>query len=156
MAATEAEAEIGPDGAFRFKNVPPDCYLLAAYGNAYVKAARLGETASDGPVLDLRNPRPGASLTLTISNKWASISGKVADTKAGTVVALIPERFGGVARPVYANTEPDGSYRFRTVQPGSYKLAVTDNTGDETEEDAVAVELQPGERAVKNLERKQQ
>jgi hypothetical protein len=75
-------AGVSEDGSFTISKVTRGKYTVSVMGyRAYIKATRIGETASDGPVLNLNQGSGGARVTVTWSSAYGEISGTVRDER---------------------------------------------------------------------------
>jgi hypothetical protein len=156
-------ADLMQDGSFAFHAVQPGTYRLFATWNVFVKSTRLGDSQTDGDILDLRNGA-GAPLSALVSTNWAELSGVVNDDKgpaSGVVVALVREG-GDVFTPGHqSSTGPDGSYKFSNVAPGRYTVAALDDDDRAFQHDSLAgyedileaIEFHPGDKVSKDLKR---
>jgi hypothetical protein len=132
VSLSAPSAKAGEDGKFTLKGVSPDRYLLQVSGNppgSFVKRIRLGETDVTEEGLDLTGGVAG-SLQVTLGLAGAQVDGVVqgADEKpvTGATVVLVPDsrRYSLFKE---ARTGDNGSYSFKGVPPGDYKiLAWTD------------------------------
>jgi hypothetical protein len=158
-------ADIADDGTFALKQVAPDRYTVNMnLPQGYVKAIRVGQTETAGPVVDLRQASGDTEVTVVIGYARGEISGTVrADGEAaGTVVLVFPDDdpFGGGFRfGIMVNR--DGSYTHRNVPPGKYKLlAIAPNQQREFDQSRdlepyvefiETVEVRAGETTTKDL-----
>jgi hypothetical protein len=103
--------------------------VVTGYGG-YVKSVRLGETTSDGPVLNLNQGSGGAMLTVTLSSAYGEISGTVQDDKGPAAGAHVAIRDKNVSQPIMRSVESgaDGTYSMKSVAPGMYQLMVVDES----------------------------
>lgn len=132
VSLSAPNAKAGEDGKFTLKSVSPDRYLLQVSGNppgSFVKRVRLGETDVTEEGMDLTGGVAG-SLQVTLGLAGAQVDGVVqgADEKpvSGATVVLVPDsrRYSLFKE---ARTGDNGSYSFKGVPPGDYKiLAWTD------------------------------
>ncbi len=121
-------ADVAEDGSFTLTKIVPGKYTVVLNGYpAFVKSVRLGQTAEDGPGLDLRNGASGAALTVTLSSAYAAISGVVNDDKGPYAGAHIVARDTN-SRNITTNamSAVDGAYTIKNLPPGKYKLLVLD------------------------------
>jgi hypothetical protein len=147
--------DVSEDGAFTIPKVMPGKYTVSTQGYAaYVKSIRMGDTASDGPALNLNQGSGGARVTVTLSSAFGEVGGKVRDDKgpsAGARVVLQSTLNTGM--PLYAASQADGTYSFKSVAPGTYHLLVTDE-GEISADDydgAETVEVRPKETLTRDL-----
>src|SRR5450759_4628165 len=157
-------ADVSEDGGFMIPKVPPGKYLVSMSGyRAYVKSVRVGETASDGPVMNLNQGSGGAAVRVTLSSAYGEVTGTVQDDKgpaAGARVAL-RDTIGSPGLTLNVGSGPDGTYRMRSVTPGTYTLMAVDesemhtSTGDPSSDDyderAETVEVRPKETLTRDL-----
>jgi protocatechuate 3,4-dioxygenase beta subunit len=157
-------AEVSEDGVFTIPKVMPGKYSvsLQVYP-AYVKSIRMGETASQGPVLNLSQGSGGARVTVTLSSAFGEVSGTVRDDKgplAGGRVVLQCTDNRSMSRS--AESQADGTYALKSVAPGTYKLLVMDESetrtitsepsADDYDERAETVEVRPKETLTRDLQ----
>jgi Carboxypeptidase regulatory-like domain len=155
--------DVSEDGAFTIPNVIPGKYLVRLTGYlAYVKSVRLGETAGEGPVLDLNHGSGGAALTVTVSSAYGEIGGSVQNDKGPAAGARV-ELWNANSLEITANvaSQADGTYRIQSVAPGKYKLLVVEESethtiasepdSDDFDERAETVEVLPGQAVTRDL-----
>jgi Carboxypeptidase regulatory-like domain len=121
-------APVGPDNSFKLTGVRAGKYVVSVSEDGfYVKSTRLGESASDGDILDLINGSGGAGLTLVMNSAVGSITGMVRDENGKSAEALVV-----LSRDLGEDTilasrstgaQPDGSYSFANLPPGKYRVA---------------------------------
>jgi len=157
-------AEIAEDGTFRLEKIGAGRYVVSvSWPTAYVKSLTLGPVRMDGRVLDLSAGSGEASLTVVLGSDVGEISGTVRDEK-GPVPAfavLVPED----GSEYQMGTGPQGSYSFRGLAPGNYRLFALPQ-GEGLRHDAIArdlemyedvmerVSLGPGQKVTKDLKLK--
>src|SRR5450759_2519830 len=157
-------ADVSEDGGFTIPKVSPGKYLVSMSGyRAYVKSVRLGETTSDGPMMNLNQGSGGGAVRVTLSSAYGEITGTVQDDKgpaAGARVVLWDTlRNPGFTFNVWSG--PDGTYRMRSVTPGTYRLMAVDESemhtmtsdpsSDDYDELAETVEVRPKETLTRDL-----
>jgi uncharacterized surface anchored protein len=155
--------DVSEDGGFTIPNVIPGKYLVRLTGYlAYVKSVRLGETASEGPVLDLNHGSGGAALTVTVSSAYGEISGTVQNDNGPAAGARV-ELWNATSLEITANvaSQADGTYRIQSVAPGKYKLLVVEESethtitsepgSDDFDERAETVEVLPKQTVTRDL-----
>ena len=129
--------EIGADDSFTLEKLQPGRYHLIPTWGVYVRSVTIGNTETEGDILDLRNG-PAGAVTVTLGSLMAEVSGVVSDSSgpaAGVRVVLMAERsLGGI--PTFAMSAGDGTYKFGAVPPGKYKLIAGDNE--------IMTQFQPG------------
>jgi hypothetical protein len=157
------QADVSEDGAFTIPKVTPGKYTVSMQGYlAYVKSVRMGETASEGPVLNLNQGSGGAAVKVTLSSAFGTIGGTVQDDKgpaAGARVVLWDTASLGIT--MNAASGADGTYTIKSVAPGTYKLLVVDESethtitsepgADDFDERAETVEVRPKETVTRDL-----
>jgi hypothetical protein len=157
-------ALVAPEGTFTLQNVSPDKYRVSAsWGPVYIKSIRIGDTQFEGDVLDLRGGIAGGALTVVVSSAVGQVSGTVTDINgpvSGAVIALVATN-PDLNRFHFAVPRPDGTYSFRNVIPGSYKLALVEldemnlvGRGKGLQESAATasdIDIQPGDKITKDL-----
>jgi hypothetical protein len=124
-------AEVTEDTAFTIPKVMPGKYLVVVTGyGGYVKSVRLGETTSDGPVLNLNQGSAGAVATVTLSSAYGEISGTVQDDKGPAAGAHVAVRDKNNSQPIMRSVESgaDGTFSMKSVAPGVYQLLVVDES----------------------------
>jgi hypothetical protein len=124
---------VAPDGSFHLKNVEPGIYTLSLSFASDVKSLRLGDTETNGSVLNLSSGTQATTLTVTATNGRGRIGGVVRNSAgpvAGAHVQLLDAnnpRMGVTS----VTTRADGSYSFPVVHPGKYQvLALDPGTGN--------------------------
>ncbi len=127
VSLSAPKAKAGEDGKFTLKSVSPDRYLLQVSGNppgSFVKRIRLGDSDVTEDGIDLTGGVAG-SLQVTLGLDGAQVDGVVqgADEKPvnGATVVLVPDsrRYSLFKE---ARTGDNGSYSFKGVPPGDYKI----------------------------------
>jgi uncharacterized protein (DUF2141 family) len=121
-------APVAPDNSFKLTGVRAGKYVVSVSQDGfYVKSTRLGESASDGDILDLINGSGGAELTLVMSSAVGSITGTVRDENGSPAEALVvlSRDFGEdtILASRSTDAQPDGSYSFANLPPGKYRVA---------------------------------
>lgn len=125
-------ATAGEDGKFTLKQILPNKYLVQVRNlpeGAYVKSVRHGDQEVSDDSIDLSGGVAG-TLQVTLSMAGAQVDGVVkgADDKpvSGATVVLAPDS-GRYSLFKEMRTADSGSYSFKGVPPGDYKvLAWTD------------------------------
>jgi len=121
---------IQADGAFFFRNLPPDVYSIQVAGapeDAYLKSVKLGslEVLETGIPLQRQSDFP---LEVLFSPRGARVEGTVKRSDgtpvAGAQVVLVPEASKRRWRHLYrtAFTDADGNFLLRGAAPGTYKV----------------------------------
>jgi hypothetical protein len=124
-------ARIDPDGAFEFKNVPPERYNLAAHSlpsGAYIKSARSDQVDVLASGLDA-TAGAVAPLDIVISPRAATVTGTVQNTKTnnpapGATVVLIPQEPHRRDQQSFyrmVNADQNGAFSIPGIPPGEYR-----------------------------------
>jgi Carboxypeptidase regulatory-like domain len=162
---SELSGPIRADDSFTLGRIQPGRYRVNITGGwGYVKSVRVGDTESEGDILDLRNG-PAGPLTVTVSSNFCEVTGTVRDSKgpvADTPVVLRSE--GDWPNIQDARTDSNGTYKFASVSPGKYRLMAVDedtlplgDVGQDFEDSgevAVSVNLSPGDKVTQDLMRR--
>jgi protocatechuate 3,4-dioxygenase beta subunit len=132
LNAPRSNGRIARDDTFAIEGLPASRYLVgftALPEDVYVKSIKFNDSEILHSLLDLTSGG-GGSLTVTLSNKPATITGSARDPKGevvkGMAVALWPKEVdrgdpsGGIRRAV---TDQSGTYRFAALPPGEYYVA---------------------------------
>jgi hypothetical protein len=147
--------DVSEDGAFTVPKVSPGKYIVSTQGYpGYVKSIRMGDTASDGPALNLNQGSGGARVTVTLSSAFGEVGGTVRDDKgpaAGARVVL--QSTLNTWMPLYSESQADGTYSFKSVAPGTYVLLAMDESeiGAADYDGAETVEVRPRETLTRDL-----
>src|ERR1035441_4467016 len=122
--------DVSDDGAFTIPKVMPGKYIVSTQGYAaYVKSIRMGDTASEGPALNLNQGSGGARVTVTLSSAFGEVGGTVRDDKGPAAGArIVLQSTLSTWMPTYGASQADGTYSFKSVAPGTYHLLVTDES----------------------------
>jgi len=123
---------IARDGTFAIEGLPAARFLVgftALPEDVYVKSIKFNDSEILHSLLDLTSSG-GGSLTITLSNKPATITGSARDPNRealkGVSIALWPKEIdrgdasGGIRIAV---TDQKGAYRFTALPPGEYYMA---------------------------------
>jgi protocatechuate 3,4-dioxygenase beta subunit len=118
---------VGEDGKFTFKNVAPDHYLVSVQSGPetlYTKSVKFGTVDATEDGVDLSNGVTG-SIEIALSQEGALVDGRVVgedgNPVAGATVVLIPKsRRYSLFKEM--TTDQQGSFSFKGVTPGDYKL----------------------------------
>ncbi|MFN7935777.1 MAG: carboxypeptidase regulatory-like domain-containing protein [Bryobacteraceae bacterium] len=169
MRPMMTSAKVQQDGGFRIATVIPDQYMVRLYGmpaEYYLKSVRMGEVdvLENGITV---TPSAVAGLEVVVSAKAAEVTGSVTNKDGkilpGAAVVLHPlsakpQRLGDLQKVL--TSDQNGSFRFRGVAPGEYRLyafeadpgEVSDaDTLKEHEAKAVTLSLKEGAREMKEL-----
>jgi len=149
-----------PDGSFSIKQVPPSTYIVTFSWGAYAKSMQLGPTHIDGHLLDLRNGTGDSPVSILAGVANGEVSGTVhsgADVAPGRMIVLIGDPPEG-NRPAMQTSNPDGTFHFRNLAPGKYKMTVMDvddqsqNPYDRADfDDAIEITILPGDKITKDI-----
>jgi Carboxypeptidase regulatory-like domain len=156
-------ADIADDGSFTLEKVSAGKYQVSIGGYpAFVKSVRIGQTAEDGPLLDIRSGAAGGALTVTLSSETGNIGGVVSDDKGpypGGRVVVRDTSNRNITQG--AMSAADGTYTIKNLPPGKYKLLVLDEGEtnlmtseanlDDFDDRAETVELHPKETLTRDL-----
>jgi hypothetical protein len=156
----QLRSPLKPDGSFSIKQVPPGTYIVTFSWGAYAKSMQLGPTHIDGHLLDLRNGTGDSPLSILAGVANGEVSGSVrsgADVAPGRLLVLIADPPEG-NRPAMQRSNPDGTFLFRNLAPGKYKMTVMDvddqsqNPYDRADfDDATEITLLPGDKITKDV-----
>jgi protocatechuate 3,4-dioxygenase beta subunit len=130
LPLTGSLAELKPDGAFSFANIPEgtfDVYVMGLPEGIFLKSARLDglDTLDSGLTVKRGSP---LSLEIELSRSTSEIEGVVLEggksAAAGAQVVLVPDgdRRARVDFYQLATTDPAGRFHLTGVAPGAYKL----------------------------------
>jgi hypothetical protein len=121
-------ADVADDNSFTVEKIAAGKYQVNLIGYpSFVKSVRVGETAEDGPILDLRHGANGAAVSILVSSAWATVSGVVTDSKGPYAGARVVVRDTGNRNITQgAMSGVDGTYSIKNLPPGKYKLLVLD------------------------------
>jgi hypothetical protein len=151
----QAMGDVSEDGAFTIPKVTPGKYIVSTQGYvAYVKSIRMGETATEGPVLNLNQGSGGAKVTVTLSSAYGEIGGTVrADKGAVAGARVVLHSTLNTWMSLNAESQADGTYSFKSVAPGTYHLLVMDESETSADDDdgAETVEVRPKETVTRDL-----
>src|ERR1035441_2491496 len=155
--ARQPMGDVSEDGAFTIPKVTPGKYIVSTQGyGAYVKSIRMGDTASDGPVLNLNQGSGGARVTVTLSSAFGEVGGTVRGEKGSAAGArIVLQSTLNTWMPSYGASQADGTYSFKSVAPGTYHLLVMDEGEPSTDDydGAETVEVRPRETLTRDLKR---
>lgn len=133
------------DGGFLIERVTPGTYVvqvLPAAEDAYVKAP-------GGPV----EIAGAARVAVSVGANGARISGTVEETPGFAYVHLLPEG-SAPEESMRLQRAQDGTFEFRRVAPGRYRLLATDagtRLSDELWKAAEVLDVKEGDRIAKKL-----
>jgi hypothetical protein len=154
-----SSAIVASEDTFTLEKIQPARYRVIVAGvSGYVKSLRIGDTESEGDILDVRNGGAGP-LTITLSSNYCEISGTVSDAKGpvtDAAIALAPA--GDNMNIRIGRSKSDGTYKFR-VPPGKYKLAAVDEDAmgwglqapEFDDYETESLELSAGDKITKDL-----
>jgi hypothetical protein len=124
--------DVAEDGTFVLTKVQPGKYIVRPIGYpAYVKSVTVGKIESQGSELDLSYGTNGASVVVTLASTFGTVTGTVSDAKgpaAGARVLILDP----LKRSQYSSTQTgdDGTFTFKRVAPGTYKLMALDDDSE--------------------------
>ena len=121
--------QVKPDGRFVIEGVLPDKYRVNIFpqSDLYLRTLRFGNQEVKDGLLDLSGGVSG-SLELVMASDGAALTGKVQDSKqrpaAGVTVVLAPDGARRSNPDLFKNavTDQNGSFAFRAIPPGEYKV----------------------------------
>jgi protocatechuate 3,4-dioxygenase beta subunit len=125
------QAQVGPDGRFTLTAVSPGRYQIRPSG-AWPKSSMVeGKDTLDFP-FDFSAESDVANVVLTVTDKVTEIAGTLTDTTGQlgvdqtVIIAAVDEKYWtpGSRRIAFTRTRADGQYRFGSLPPGDYVLAV--------------------------------
>lgn len=167
--ATNAQVDAG--GRFTLQGVPPGRYRLSATGAAgwLSESAMIGgQDALDFP-FEVKGNQHVPGVTITLTDRRTELTGRVVDGKNQPAVEytiiVFPadQRYWAGASRRIQSTRPstDGSFTFRNLPPGEYRIATPvdlepgamsdPSVLQQLEGASMHVTLQPGERKVQNI-----
>jgi hypothetical protein len=125
MTASPANA----DGTFTLRDVAPDIGTLQVRipAGAYLKSAKFGEKQLDGMEIDFSGAGDNAGpVTILLGTDGGRIEGTVATAQEAPAaqkgVMLFREGGGRAEMPRIQTTDDQGSFVFRDIPPGKYRL----------------------------------
>jgi protocatechuate 3,4-dioxygenase beta subunit len=163
--------QVDAAGRFTIPGVPPGRYRLNATGagNWFTESAMIGgQDALDFP-FEIKGNQNVSGVTITLTDRRTELTGKVVDDKnqpaVDSTIIIFPadaRYWAGASRRIQT-TRPstDGTYTFRNLPPGEYRIATPYDiepgaTSDpavlqQLDASSMRVTLQPGERKVQNI-----
>jgi protocatechuate 3,4-dioxygenase beta subunit len=155
-------------GAFTISGLAPSRYRLRITPmpeNGYVKKVMVGETEVPADLLDMSAVARSARIKVVVARDGAQITGHVLDADGQrnplSVVLMSPLPIAKEFNPeITAQTQPDGTYSFKSLRPGKYRIVAVDPlqhldrnvSGMSKEiEKGDEIELQPGARLQRDL-----
>ena len=163
--------QVDAAGRFTLQSVPPGKYRLSATGAPgwTTESAMVGaQDALDFP-FEVKGNQNVPGVTITLTDRRTELSGKVVDGQTQPAVdytvVIFPadQRYWAGASRRIQSTRPstDGSYAFRNLPPGEYRIAtpvdlepggMTDPAVlQQLEGASMRITLQPGESKVQNI-----
>jgi len=128
-------SSVKADGTFRFNSVLPGRYQtsIRSAGGYFVSKMEVKGSALRNGLIEIADG-DAAAVAITASDETGSVSGYVKSgdqAVAGVLAVLVPA--GGEAALRYRGfqTESDGSFDFRNVPAGDYRLFAIEDTGFE-------------------------
>lgn len=133
MRGDNLRTKVGPDGAFKFENVPPgiwDINVGPIPRGGYIKSMMLGKQDVLTEEMRITGSTP-APLNIVVSTQGATIKGDVTDDRdrpTPGVVVVAPAGKGRVVASFYrvAQIDDEGRFDMTGIRPGSYKLFAFD------------------------------
>jgi hypothetical protein len=166
----DGEAAVKADGSFAFSAMQPGEYsvnVTGLPGDLYVRSAFLAEAGVLEKPLAIYNVPPQAELQILLGADGSQVTGVVFDQEnvpvTGAQVTLIPAGNGPLRLDLYqtATTGPGGTFTFRGVMPGDYKVFGWDNLEPNAQlnteymrnyqDRGTALRIGPSERATMSL-----
>jgi hypothetical protein len=127
-----AAGEAGKDGSFHIANILPGKYRPVVEPmpeNGYVKEVALDGKAMDGQELDFSQGVDASRLRITISLSGGQISGRVLGKDGEPALGPVMVFFTTGSThmdPDIALRVSDGTYSFKAIRPGKYRLFALD------------------------------
>ncbi len=164
-------AQVDATGRFTLQSVPPGRYRLSASGAAgwTAESAMIGgQDTLDFP-FEVKGNQNVPGVTITLTDRRTELTGKVVDGQnrpaVDYTIVIFPadQRYwaGGSRRIQTTRPSTDGSFTFRNLPPGDYRIATPVDlepagTSDpavlqQLEGASMRVTLQPGETKVQNI-----
>jgi len=164
-------APVDATGRFTLQGVPPGRYRLSASGAAAWTAESAmigGQDALDFP-FEVKGNQNVPGVTITMTDRRTELTGKVVDGSnqpaVDYTIIIFPadQRYWAGASRRIQSTRPstDGSFTFRNLPPGEYRIATPVDLEPGTMTDpavlqqlegaSMRVTLQPGESKVQNI-----
>jgi len=164
-------AQVDGTGRFTLQSVPPGRYRLSATGAAgwTSESAMIGgQDALDFP-FEVKGNQNVPGVTITLTDRRTELTGKVVDGKnqpaVDYTILIFPsdQRYWAGASRRIQSTRPstDGSFTFRNLPPGEYRIATPVDLEpgamsdpavlQQLEGASLRVTLQPGETKVQNI-----
>jgi len=128
------EADVGPDGAFRFEGVPAGVWNVDTGWSLLedgwiIQSMRLGDLEVPPTGMTLR---PGTNtLSVFLSPRGAVVEGQVERPKAH--ILLAPVAAFGDTRYYDVIADESGHFEMSGIQPGAYRLYALDRLDDHTD-----------------------
>jgi protocatechuate 3,4-dioxygenase beta subunit len=160
-----AAAPIKMDGTFHFESAPLErVRVFVQPPDGYIKSVLAGGRDVEGTLLDFSEGVPG-ELSITLSPKAATVTGKVKDEKdqpaTNGLVALVPAVRKRTDLYLQGALDQNGTYSIKNVPPGSYKIFAFDQVEfgayqdpdwlKPFEEKGEAIEVKESESSTKDL-----
>lgn len=120
-------SDVQPDGSVQTSPLDPGSYLVQAIvtpASLYVQSISLNQQDVTDKAVDITEA--GGSIEIVFGSDPATIAGTTSDGAAGTAVILVPNTVAPDGSNVqFTNTSSDGSFQFRNLRPGDYKVFAT-------------------------------
>jgi hypothetical protein len=157
-------------GAFSLTGLAPNKYRVVVSPlpeNGYVKKVVVDGTEAPNGVVDLTAASRSSAIKVTVARDGAQVTGRVLDENGErlltplAIVLLAPLPLpASLTSETTAQTQPDGTYSFKSLRPGKYRILAVDpfrttgsNLSDMSKllETGEEIELQPGARLERNV-----
>ncbi|HXA49220.1 MAG TPA: carboxypeptidase regulatory-like domain-containing protein [Candidatus Acidoferrum sp.] len=155
-------------GAFTVNGLAPSRYRVRVTplpDNGYVKKVLVGDTESPDDTLDMSAASRSGRIKVVVARDGAQITGHVLDPDGArnplSVVLMSPVPIAKEFNPeIVAQTQPDGTYSFKSLRPGKYRIVAIDplrgfgnSPSDMSKqlEKGEEIELQPGARLQRDV-----
>jgi hypothetical protein len=141
MGAAPLSAPVARDGEIHIRDVFAGKYVVQLQPlreNEFIQSITLNGTPASENTIDLSDGVEGSKLTITVNPNGGQISGRVQFPDGGQVfvpAVVMLERDGNTTPEAIRSSAPgpDGSYTFKALPPGKYKLFAVSLIGAKTE-----------------------
>jgi hypothetical protein len=120
-------------GGFSLSGLTPSKYRVRVTplpDNGYVKKVVVDDSELSDGVLDMSRGAPPSRIKVTIASDGAQLTGHVLDetgsNNAFSVVLIAPVPLPKETPEQVAQTQPDGTYSFKSLRPGKYRIVAID------------------------------
>ena len=164
-------AQVDAAGRFSIQGVPPGRYRLSASGSAgwATESAIIGGQDSLDFPFEVKGNQNLQGVTITLTDRRTELTGKVLDGQnrpaVDYTIVIFPadQRYWAGASRRIQSTRPstDGTFTFRNLPPGDYRIATPVDLEPGTMNDpavlqqlegaSMRISLQPGESKVQNI-----